>query len=225
LITNVYIDGFNFYYAAVKGTRYKWLDFSSLCHLLLPRDSVHRIKYFTAYIKARPGDPDQAIRQQTYLRALKTIPILTIIRGHFLSHTVSMPLANSLPGKVRYAEVIKTELNTPAPKANHFLGREAHALFLDLVRRADPALAETLHQPRGDKPFTVSALLPSPPAKREGPGVKVVRAGKHYEWRITAFESHLAQVIAEQVLPLADFAFYCGTGYKTTQGMGQTRKG
>ncbi len=23
---------------------------------------------------------------------------------------------------------------------------------------------------------------------------------------------------------LADFAFYCGTGYKTTQGLGQTRK-
>ena len=23
---------------------------------------------------------------------------------------------------------------------------------------------------------------------------------------------------------LADFAFYCGTGYKTTMGMGQTRR-
>ncbi len=94
-----------------------------------------------------------------------------------------------------------TALNTPAPEANHFLGREAHALFLDLVRRADPALADALHQPRGDKPFTVSALLPTSLTKGEGAGVRGVRAGERYEWRITAFEMHLAQVIAEQVLP------------------------
>jgi CRISPR-associated endoribonuclease Cas6 len=28
-----------------------------------------------------------------------------------------------------------------------------------------------------------------------------------------------------QVNALADLAFYCGTGYKTTMGMGQTRRG
>ena len=94
-----------------------------------------------------------------------------------------------------------TALNTPAPEANHFLGREAHALFLDLIRRADPTLAEALHQPRGDKPFTVSSLLPSPLTKGEGVGVRVVRAGERYEWRITAFAPHLTQVIAERVLP------------------------
>ncbi len=26
MLTNVYVDGFNFYYGAVKGTPYKWLD-------------------------------------------------------------------------------------------------------------------------------------------------------------------------------------------------------
>jgi hypothetical protein len=33
---NVYIDGFNFFYGAVKGTPYKWLDFDKMCRLLLP---------------------------------------------------------------------------------------------------------------------------------------------------------------------------------------------
>jgi CRISPR-associated endoribonuclease Cas6 len=95
-----------------------------------------------------------------------------------------------------------TALNTPAPEASHFLGREAHALFLDLVRRADPTLAETLHQQRGDKPFTVSALTPSPSPLVRGSGWgSGIRAGERYELRITSFESHLAQVIAEQVLP------------------------
>ena len=37
------------------------------------------------------------------------MPNLSIIFGHFLSHVVSMPLANPNPGKVQYASVIKTE--------------------------------------------------------------------------------------------------------------------
>jgi hypothetical protein len=28
----VYIDGFNLYYGAVKGSPYKWLDLAALCH-------------------------------------------------------------------------------------------------------------------------------------------------------------------------------------------------
>jgi hypothetical protein len=33
--TIVYIDGFNLYYGAVKGTPYKWLDLKSVCQKLL----------------------------------------------------------------------------------------------------------------------------------------------------------------------------------------------
>lgn len=74
--TFVYIDGFNFYYGAVKNTPYKWLDFSKLCQHLLSPNQILKIKYFTARVKARPSDPRQPIRQQTYLRALQTIPKL-----------------------------------------------------------------------------------------------------------------------------------------------------
>jgi len=62
MLTNVYIDGFNFYYGAVKGTAYKWLDFSALCRLLLPTHSIQQIYYFTALVTPRPHDPDQAVR-------------------------------------------------------------------------------------------------------------------------------------------------------------------
>ncbi len=105
----VYVDGFNLYYGAVKGTPYKWLDINKLVQMLLPKNQVLKIKYFTALVNARPQDPDQPIRQQIYLRALKTIPNMEIIFGHFLSHEVSMPLANCLPGHQKYAQVIKTE--------------------------------------------------------------------------------------------------------------------
>ena len=45
---NVYIDGFNLYYGAVKGSPYKWLDLGALCHHMLPNDTVQSIEYFTA---------------------------------------------------------------------------------------------------------------------------------------------------------------------------------
>ena len=36
-----------------------------------------------------------SIRQQAYLRAFQAyIPEISIILGHFLTHTISMPLAN-----------------------------------------------------------------------------------------------------------------------------------
>ena len=103
---NVYIDGYNFYYGCVKGTPYRWLDFSKLCNILLPNDDVRRIKYFTALVEARPSDPEKPVRQRTYLRALETIPNLEIILGSFLSHEITMPRAPAGTGLVR---VVKTE--------------------------------------------------------------------------------------------------------------------
>ncbi|MGH9838633.1 MAG: hypothetical protein ACREEM_07610 [Blastocatellia bacterium] len=81
--TNIYIDGFNFYYGAVRKTPYKWLDLSKMCRLLLPNHQINKIKYFTAEVHARPHNLQQPIRQQTYLRALRTTANLEIILGHF----------------------------------------------------------------------------------------------------------------------------------------------
>ena len=78
MTTNVYIDGFNLYYGAMKGTSNKWLDLEALCHRLLPSDEIKRIRYFTAKVSARPGDPQQPQRQQTYLRALESLPTVSV---------------------------------------------------------------------------------------------------------------------------------------------------
>ena len=107
--TFVYIDGFNLYYGAVKDTAYKWLDVSKLCQYLLPKSNIIKIKYFTARISSRPDDPGKPTRQQIYLRALRTIPIVEIIFGSFLTKNVSLPLASSKPGKMKFATVIRTE--------------------------------------------------------------------------------------------------------------------
>ena len=104
---NVYIDGFNLYYGALKQTPYKWLDVSRLCQTLLPSDTLQQIKYFTARVSARPTKPTSAHDQGLYIRALKTIPNFTIQYGHFLTHTVPMYLAGVTPPKRVWVE--KTE--------------------------------------------------------------------------------------------------------------------
>ncbi|MGH9946218.1 MAG: NYN domain-containing protein [Pyrinomonadaceae bacterium] len=104
---NVYIDGFNLYYGSTKGTPYKWMNPLVMSNLLFPHDTINKIKYFTARVSARPSDPDQPIRQNTYFRALLTVPEIEIIEGSFLTKEVTMPLANTSPQK--YARVIKTE--------------------------------------------------------------------------------------------------------------------
>ena len=86
--TIVYVDGFNLYYGALKGTPYRWLDLGALCTRLLPSDHVVAIKYFTAQVVPRPGKPQTAQRQQVYLRALETVPNLSIHYGHFLTRQV-----------------------------------------------------------------------------------------------------------------------------------------
>jgi len=83
LRTNVYIDGFNLYYGSLRKTPFKWLDLSKLCNILLPGHQINTIRYFTAGVRASQHDPQAPVRQDIYLRALKTVPNLTIHKGHF----------------------------------------------------------------------------------------------------------------------------------------------
>jgi hypothetical protein len=79
---------------------------AAMCKVLLPRDQINRIKYFTARVDARPSDLDKPLRQELYWRALRTIPNLEVILGSFLTHEVKMPLS---PIGTGYAKVLKTE--------------------------------------------------------------------------------------------------------------------
>ncbi len=107
--TNVYIDGFNLYYGAVKSTKYRWLDLRKLAETLFPLDEIQRIHYFTARVRPRPNDPGQPQRQQIYLRALRTLHKLEIHYGDFRERRTWLPLADPQLGGPRFVEVIKYE--------------------------------------------------------------------------------------------------------------------
>jgi uncharacterized LabA/DUF88 family protein len=107
----VYIDGFNLYYRALKNTSHKWLNLEALCNAVLPSGrTVVGINYYTARISGRT-DAKAPARQDAYLRAIRTLPLVKIHTARFLVTTKWAALVE--PPKFRpapeVAEVWKTE--------------------------------------------------------------------------------------------------------------------
>jgi uncharacterized LabA/DUF88 family protein len=129
--TYVYIDGFNLYYGSLKRTPYKWLDLAKLCKVMLPNDAIVSIQYFTARVSARAHNPSAPLDQQVYLRALRTIPNLSITFGHFLTHSVPMRLSGVNPPKKVFVEKTE-EKGSDVNLAAHLL-RDAYNRNLDVA--------------------------------------------------------------------------------------------
>jgi len=104
-----YVDGFNLYYRAVRNTPYKWLDLLSVCRREFPAYDIVALRYFTAKISSPQHDAGKGQRQETYLRALRTLPSITIHFGQFHENTVWRPLATPLPDGTTMVQVIDTK--------------------------------------------------------------------------------------------------------------------
>lgn len=158
----VYVDGFNFYYGAVKGTPFKWLDLGALCSHMLPKDTILSVEYFTAIVSARPHDPGLPVRQQVYLRALRTIPHLRIVFGHFLTHPVQMVLSGVTP--IQRVWVDKTEeKGSDVNLAAHLL-RDAYnrAFEVGVLITNDSDLLEPVRIVRREIGLPIGILNPHP---------------------------------------------------------------
>ncbi len=102
--TNVYIDGFNLYHGCFDDRRnlaerahwrqYRWLDLGTFCDAYFERNTINHIRYFTALVDPFEDNPDNRARQLIYLRALATIPHLTIHHGRFATNVKDRPLAD-----------------------------------------------------------------------------------------------------------------------------------
>ncbi|MCY4164776.1 MAG: NYN domain-containing protein [Gammaproteobacteria bacterium] len=91
---HAFIDGFNLYYGALKGTPYKWLDLWKFCQRLVPRTcEIRCVNYFTAKVRGQPGKPGSRERQRIYLAALRHhVTGIDIVYGQFRAHAVAMKL-------------------------------------------------------------------------------------------------------------------------------------
>ena len=172
----VYVDVFNFYYCAVKGTPYKWLNYLSLASRAFPKDEIAGVRYFTARLTPYPDDPLQPQRQETYLRALKTIPSLTIHEGRYLRHKARMRLVN--PPKVgpQTCEVWKTEeKGSDVNLASYLLLDGIRGKYeLAIVLTNDSDLVEPVRMVRDELGLKVAVLNPQRDKKKTSWSLKQV---------------------------------------------------
>ena len=115
MIANVYVDGFGLYYGSLKNTIYKWLDIGKLCNEIYPELSIKRIRYFTAKLDPRKNDPGIQERQKAILRALKTIPNLSIVYGMYRSHYVRLPSGSDYRKEIEVAVLISNDTDFLSP--------------------------------------------------------------------------------------------------------------
>ena len=81
--TFVYVDGFNLYHGAVKGTDCKWLDLQEYFEKLRPAEDVVKIHYFTARVNGSAWT-----RQERFLLALNTLAKVRVTEGRYKTKTV-----------------------------------------------------------------------------------------------------------------------------------------
>ncbi|UYN82877.1 MAG: NYN domain-containing protein [Microcella sp.] len=110
----MYVDGFNLYRQKLQHhPDAKWLDLVKLSELLLPTHDIVGVEYFTALLKPALGtDPQAPIRQQTYLRALTSLPTVRQHFGQFRHDTRRLPVIPielDEAGAPRRVKVRKTE--------------------------------------------------------------------------------------------------------------------
>lgn len=169
--TYVYVDGFNLYYGALKGSPYKWLDLKALCtNTLQAKNQVQKIKYYTARVSARPENPDAPTRQDHYLQALQAhIPEIEIVEGHFIQKPVRMRLVKKLPQRLSmYVTVLKSEeKGSDVNLAVHLLNDAWNNCYdCAVVISNDGDLAEAMRLVRKEKHKTVILLVPGNPVVR-----------------------------------------------------------
>src|SRR5579859_1268600 len=86
-------------------------------------------------------------------------------------------------------------------------GHQVHALFLDLVGRVDPALAQRLHDEPGYRPFTVSGLRGGGPGGAGG----ALRAGQPATIRLTLLDGGpIWQALSTRLLAAGPLALRLG---------------
>lgn len=127
--TIAYVDGFNLYFRLLRQNRnLRWLDLEAFITANLPPTSeLMRINYYTARVKGRI-DADAPRKQQLYLKALSSSPLIRTHFGNFqidekwagLIHppeflpplTLSQPWPDTV--KVRKAEEKGSDVNLAA---------------------------------------------------------------------------------------------------------------
>lgn len=178
----VYVDGFNLYRRALVGTPYKWLDLEALFSHTLQEFEIVKIKYFTARIQPKPHEKSQHIRQNIYLRALQTNPLIEVEFGKFSSETKSLPKSPweydekgiPLQAKVKVHQEKGSDVNLATNLVFDVLKRQADAF---IVVTNDSDQVGPLRKLKNENKGLIGLILTSkePAVELMGIGLPIVR--------------------------------------------------
>ena len=194
--TILYIDGFNFFYSAVKGSSVRWLNPVALIQRAFPSNQIIGTKFFTAKVGAMPGNPDQPNRQLIYWRALRTLPNLQIILGDFRTRVVRSRVVNPPPNTI---EIYKTdEKGSDVNLAAHLLldGFRNH-YECAIVVTGDSDLVTPIKMVRNELKKPVGVLNPQ---RLSGPNCRPERKSAGLQHAASFYQNGVtwAQLVAAQ---------------------------
>jgi uncharacterized LabA/DUF88 family protein len=162
----------------LKPKGFKGTDLSLLAQELLKgTDQIECIRYFTADVSPRAGDPEAPKRQQSYFRALKTIPELHIHKGKFLTKKIHRPIIGQSQSYVFVNDT--EEKGSDVNLASHLLmDGFCDSYDVALVMSQDTDLLEAMRMVRDDlnKEIVVAWFDGSDPGKKHK---KVASAIRH----------------------------------------------
>jgi len=141
---------------------------------------VNRIRYFTARVRPTPKDPQKSQRQDIYLRALKTLPNLSIHFGRFARHIADKPLAGRATGVLEYVTIIDTKEKGSDVNLATYLLADAFQGDYDaaIVVSNDADLQEPLRVVQRKLGVEVHVLCPQ--RKEKARAWKLLNAAKSY---------------------------------------------
>jgi uncharacterized LabA/DUF88 family protein len=181
--TNFYIDAFNLYYGCLKNGPNKWLNLVDFCRQSYPppTNQLNRVRYFTALVKPYPNDPQQPVRQQAYLRALRTLPELSIHLGQYQKSQAWMKLVKPPPGGPDTVLVHRSEeKGSDVNLATHLLLDAFRDDFeAAVIVSNDSDLAEPIKVTRHELHKRVLVLFPCMPGRHGNNQLKKVASLHH----------------------------------------------
>ena len=175
----VYVDALNLYYRALRFTSHKWLNLEALAAAVLPTScNIIAINYYYAPVSGRT-DAGAPGRQNVYLRALKTLPLVAPYKGNFLAKEVWAGLVDPLQfrpkrrfafiyPRPKVARVWKTEEKGSDVNLGAHLVRDAYQNKFDTsaVLTNDTDLVEPIRIVVAERKLPVILLTPvNQPAK------------------------------------------------------------
>ena len=192
--TNVYVDGFNLYFALLKYSPHKWLNLERLFQRLRPDDSIETIWYFTAKV-AGPTRP----HQELYWKALSTTPRVRIVEGNFKRKRIECKHPNC-PGVARRFFWTYEEKRTDVNIALQILD-DAYRKLVDhvVLVSGDSDMVPALELLAARFPqIKRTVYIPAPPVEGNP------NAGRAYKSELRSV-ANTVRLLPGQLLPLSQF--------------------